>query len=783
MSKRNKQAPRRNQKVDLKTAPIAARPPTNLNSPGPELPSPPAQKPEPTTAAAPPRWLPWAISGLLALLVAIVYGQTGAFHFISLDDEDLVYGNPHVLGGLTWANISWAWTTPHTGNWTPPAWLSLMLDAELYGSQAGGYHITSAILHAAAAITLFLALWRLTGDMWPSAFVAGLFAVHPLHVESVAWVSERRDVLSGLFFALTLLAYERYARRPFAWGRYLLVFALLAVGLMAKPMLVTVPCLMLLLDYWPLRRLGDATERRRALVEKLPLFALIVAASIVTMKTQTIAMSTAEILPYSQRLENATAAYGAYLGDAIFPSQLSVFYPYPKNRLPVGSLLLRVAVLVAASMGAWLVRQRHPYVLVGWFWYVGTLVPVIGIIQVGSQARADRYMYLPLIGLGIAAAWSVIPLVRRWAIGPLAGFSAGVLYLLILTAASFNQASLWRNTETLFKHAVECTPRSAVTRRILGNELNRQGRSDEAIVHYREAIAEEPDDVISLTRITETLLRREMAEEALPLLEHLEGIQPESAIVLNNKGNALLLLKRNDEAETAFRRAVELKPNFAEPHINLGSILHAHGKSEEAAEQFRLAIETRPKWPEAHNNLGGVLLAQKRPRAAEEQFRLALQIDPACLSALMNYSRLCIAEGRDGEAIDLLKRSLKAASSPDGICEQLVEILLRQNRLDEAINVCRLATERFPADAASQNNLAGLLIRRERTDEAIFHYQRAIELEPRHDVAHFNLGAIYHQQGKLDLAAAHYRKALDANPQNKDAQNNLTIIMQQRRGM
>ena len=356
-----------------------------------------------------------AVCGFLLLAVALVFGQTVRHDFVNYDDNAYVYENPQVAGGLTAHGIAWAFTSFHVSNWHPLTWLSHMLDCQFYGLHAGGHHLTNVLLHAATAILLFLVLRRMTGDLWPSAFVAAVFAIHPLRAESVAWVAERKDVLSGLFFMLTLGAYAGYARRPFSLGRYLTVVLLFALGLMAKPMLVTLPFVLLLLDYWPLGRIGPhrrtgISSFRRVVVEKIPLLALTAASCVATVIAQGTAVIAIDVIPLPSRIANALVSYVAYMGQLFYPAGLAVLYPHPEGGLPIWKVAASSLVLAGISAAALVWRRRFPYLFVGWFWYVGMLVPVIGLVQVGLHAMADRYTYLPQIGLCIAVTWGVAQL-------------------------------------------------------------------------------------------------------------------------------------------------------------------------------------------------------------------------------------------------------------------------------------------------------------------------------------------------------------------------------------
>ncbi|MGO9109395.1 MAG: hypothetical protein ACLP9L_09190, partial [Thermoguttaceae bacterium] len=435
-----------------------------------------------------------AICGFLLLAVITVFGQTANHDFVNFDDDDYVYENRHVRGGLSGEGTVWAITACHFGNWHPLTWLSHMLDCQLYDLKPSGHHLTNVLLHVAAAVLLFLALQRMTAAPWPSAWAAGVFAIHPLRVESVAWVAERKDVLSGLFFMLTLWLYACYAQRPASWGRYLLVVASFVLGLTAKPMLVTLPFVLLLLDYWPLGRLSPlraGSEKNganlprperllvRLVMEKIPLFVLAVASCVVTLSAQHDAISSLERLPISWRVANAAVAYIAYLGKMFYPAGLAVLYPFPKRPPAAWEVIAAVTMLSAISAVVFVARQKCPYLLFGWLWYLGTLVPVIGLVQVGSQAMADHYTYLTQIGLYTAIAWGATHLAGsrpccRWTF---AAVSTVVMAGLIVCA--WRQAPYWRDHEALWTHTLACTSQNYLAHNNLGLALAFCGQLEE----------------------------------------------------------------------------------------------------------------------------------------------------------------------------------------------------------------------------------------------------------------------------------------------------------------
>ena len=529
---------------------------------------------------------------LLAAATVAAFGPALRNGFVNYDDDVYVYGNPWVSAGLTLHGIRWAFTQGHGGNWHPLTWISHMLDCQVYGLKPWGHHLTNILLHAASVIVLFLALRGMTGALFPSAFVAALFAVHPLRVESVAWVAERKDVLSGLFFMLTLAAYLRYVRHPGSVARYLAVCFLFAPGLLSKPTLVTVPFVLLLLDVWPLGRFKSESIRRLAL-EKVPLFALSAAACIVTLLVQRGSTQPVEQLSLSMRLGNVLVSYVTYLRQMFWPVNLAVLYPFPENGPPLSEVIEAFLLLAAISAAFFLWRRKRPYLLVGWLWYLGMLVPVIGLVQVGAQAHADRYTYLPQIGIYLLFTWTVVDLCPpryRWT---LFGFGAGILYALIL--CSRFQTAYWRDGQSLWTRALDCTERNGVAENNLGNLFIEKGQVDEAMYRYRKAIE----------------------------------FQPRYYIAFNNLGNALARKRMLREAAASYVKAIEIEPRYAEAHYNFGNDLYQMGAMNAAIAQFQEAIRLRTDYAEALANLGSALLRVGRTDLAISAYKRALALRPA----------------------------------------------------------------------------------------------------------------------------------------------------------
>jgi predicted negative regulator of RcsB-dependent stress response len=521
----------------------------------------------------------------LVLATAAVYWPVRHFGFVNYDDQSYVYENPHVQRGLSLEGIAWSFSTDSEANWHPLTWLSHMLDCQLFGLNAGGHHLVNLLFHLVSTLLLFHILSRMTAAPWRSAFVAALFALHPLHVESVAWIAERKDVLSALFWMLTMWAYVRYAETLHAsrsslgvwYGLSLFFFTL---GLMAKPMLVTLPFVLLLLDYWPLGRTRwtdsvtgekEKVTLGRLLLEKLPFFALTIVSCGLTLWAQRAggAVESVEHLPISGRIANALVSYARYLGKAFWPDGLAVFYPFEK--LPLEGIMGAGAILLGVSIWAvWNVRRKPPFV-VGWLWYLGTLVPVIGLVQVGSQAMADRYSYLPLIGVFIMMAWSLPNSVMERPRLRLLVAVAAVVLLSICAVLSRRQLSYWQNSITLFEHALAVTGPNDVAHLNLGNAFLTTGRIPDAIAHYEQALRVKP------------------------------------AEAHGNIGSALMRLGRVQEAIGHFEQALLAKPDYAEAHYNLGLALAQLGNLSEAIKHWEQALQIKPDYAEAHYNLGGAL--------------------------------------------------------------------------------------------------------------------------------------------------------------------------------
>ena len=545
-------------------------------------------------------WRAFALTALvLAAFTFIVYMQILSHGFLQLDDSAYVTENLNIHEGITSHSIAWAFSTFHCANWHPLTWLSLMLDYKMYGMNPMGFHLTSLLFHIANSILLLLVLSLVTRSLWKSAFVAALFALHPLHVESVAWVAERKDVLSAFFWMLAMLAYWRYTRRPGIAG-YALVVALLALGLMAKPMLVSLPIMLLLMDWWPLGRFKGGFSWN-LIAEKIPLLVLSAASSVVTMIAQRHGGAVVELRQLSLlgRIGNALVAYCQYLINMVWPAGLSFFY----TRIREVSVL-HVLALIVISVAVVLLRRRRPYLAVGWLWYIVTLIPVIGIVQVGGQLMADRYTYVPLIGIFIMIAWGIgppSPVVGRGAGGEgssgiLGAITTGAacLAITVLAVLTHMQVSYWKDDVALCERAISINPANYVAHDLLGMSLAKHGNLDEAIRRYEAAL----------------------------------DADPSYAQAANNLGIALKRLGRYDEAAIRFRKVIELYPDYPDPHANLGNVYHETGAHQDELAEYGRALELNPDLDSVRINYGDALVELGRPDEAARQMNILLDAAP-----------------------------------------------------------------------------------------------------------------------------------------------------------
>lgn len=620
-----------------------------------------------------------AVCGLLLLAVALVFGQTIRHEFIILDDPLYVYQNPIVSQGLTASGITQAFTTGWRSAWIPVTWISLMIDWELYDVHAGGYHLTNVLLHAATAMLLFIVLHRMTNRIWPSAFVAALFAIHPLRVESVAWVTERKDVLSGMFFILTLWAYLGYVRHPrFSLARYALVAILLALGLMAKPMLVTLPFVLLLLDYWPLGRMDSVGQGTtppdsngkgrssfsvflRLVLEKVPLFIIVGGDCLMTFFVQKHSTATTlnEFLPLSWRLGTALISYLSYLEMFFYPVGLVIVYPREGPDLPTWKLAAASLLLVGATAAVFIGRRRCPYLVVGWLWYLVMLVPVIGVFQFGVATLADRFTYLPQIGLAIALTWGAADLChswpsRRWLCGGVAA-----LVLAVLMTCAFRQTTHWRNDESLWTETIKHSPHNALAHSNFGLWLLDEGRNNEAIDQLGKALEIEPNRVKTQFSMGLALMKVGQLDQAKVHLAKAIQCDPNCTPAYDQMGILLTNTGQLDDAISFFQKSLDVNRRNPETQYDLAKALQARGRTDEAAKHIHYGEVLAPNYAENHNRLGVTHAIRGRFDDAIEEFQRAVDAKPDYMEARGNLARSLVDSGRVKEAIAQYEAILK----------------------------------------------------------------------------------------------------------------------------
>jgi len=660
----------------------------------------------------------------LVLAVFGVFWPALTSDFVNYDDLGYVTNNQNIHHGITVESLKWAFTTGQQSNWHPLTWISHMLDVQLYGLKPMGHHLTNLFFHAANSVLMFLLLRRMTGVFWASAFVAALFALHPLRVESVAWVSERKDVLSTFFWILTAMAYVRSVQAPAQRTKWFsLALSCFALALMSKPMVVTLPFILLLLDIWPLRRLDllhfSLQNVKRPLLEKTPFIALAVISSVVTFIVQQHggAVSSLTSLTVAQRIENMFVSYARYIGKTFWPTNLSILYPHP-GQWPWWLIIVSIVILLAIT--ALVIRQfrARPYLGVGWFWFLGMLIPVIGLVQVGIQSMADRYSYVPIVGLFIAVTWAALDFVRiRPALITCAAIAIGACCVL-----TYNQVGYWHDSETLFAHAVEVTHDNYLAYNNLGYYLSNKGEPKRAMEFYKKAIE----------------------------------IKPNYEDAHNNLGYCLAGVGLNEEAIEEYKKALGINRNLTEAHNNLGNALSNIGQIDAAIHEYQITLSEDPTHADAHNNYGIALAMKGQLDAAIEQFQLAERHKDNYASAHSNLGNAYAAQGNN-----LLTQSKTAEA---------------QIKFDQAIAEYNECLRISPQDPQAHNNLGNVLAQREKLEAAVGEYRKAIQIKNENPEAHFNLGFALAKQGKAVEAETEYLIALKQRPNYTEAANQLQIL-------
>jgi tetratricopeptide (TPR) repeat protein len=795
----------------------------------------------------------------LGLITLALYAPCLSHEFLTYDDQQYVTENRHVQAGLTWPGMAWACRTFYASNWHPLTWISHMLDCQLYGLQPLGHHLSSVLLHTASSMLLFLVLKRMTGATWRSAAVAALFAWHPLHVESVAWIAERKDVLSGLFWMLTLWAYVRYAqeraggvmehgsdgdeksegrnpkaeRNPKSEARnlnseihhtatpaplhsitplphsaaaariYALSLFFFALGLMSKPMLVTLPFVLLLLDFWPLQRLPGAGSPLRVLAEKLPFLALSAGCCCLTVLAQRQGQTivSAAALPLSRRIAHAILAYAHYLAAMFAPRNLAVAYAYSPST-PGAEILGAATMLGVVSLVVVAWARRRPYLLVGWFWYLGTLVPVIGLVQVGDQAWADRYTYLPLIGLFVALAWGVADLVRgmgahRLPADPATGSSraAGpepalvglaVLAGLGLLGATAHQVRYWKDTRTLFEHSSRVNPQSSRALAVLGSLLATEGKLAQAEDFYHRALALRADDPEAHYLLGAALEQRGELDQALAHYAQALWSRPLQERTYLAQGMVLARQGKYADAAAADRNALALNPDCALAHNNLARVLHTQGRPEEAIQEYAAALRSDPTLAQAHNNLGVLLLQKGELAEGAAQLAEAARLQPDNFEFRYNLATALNQEKRWGQAAEVLSSLAAGHPGDPNLNCQLALALAHLQKTKEAMSNYALALLRQPDFPEALDGLAWILATDPHAEfrngvEAVRMAEGACALTKRRQAPLLaTLAAAYGEAGRFPeaIAAAKEAQQLAASSGQKEIEDRCRALLE-----
>ncbi|MBC2717653.1 MAG: tetratricopeptide repeat protein [Desulfobacteraceae bacterium] len=688
---------------------------------------------------------------LLLIMTFSVYFQVHQFEFVGFDDNEYVYENPNVTTGVTFENIIWAFTAFHSNNWHPLTWISHMTDCQIFGLQPGWHHLINLFFHIANAILLFLVFRKMTGGLWQSAFVAAVFAIHPLHVESVAWVSERKDVLSTFFWILTMWSYYWYANR-LVFKRYILILLFFTMGLLSKPMLVTLPFVLLLLDYWPLKRIQfqqiECGPRQHLfsikflILEKIPLFFLSAISCFLTFSAQGGVVKSFETFSMTSRIANAFISYVSYIGKMIYPAKLAFLYPHPEM-LPWWKVLGACLILFIITFLAIRMASRHPYFIVGWLWFLGTLVPVVGFVQVGMQSMADRYTYIPMIGLLTGFSWGISELVEGWKNKKALLVASTTILFSLLIAVTWKQVGYWKNSKEMLEHTLRVTSNNYIAHDTLGVELFRQGKTEKAIHHYLKAIQ----------------------------------IYPKNYYTHFNLGAARYQQGKTEDAIQHYLKAIQFEPNYAMAHCNLGSAFYQKNEYEKATDHYLTALKVKPDYVDAHFNLGVLYYTTGKMDEAISCFLKAVKLKPDLVNAYYYLGLAFDKKGSINKAVQNFNTALNLKPDSVELHLALASELIKQERVEDAITHYSEALNLDPKNVNAHYNLGVYLQSLERFDKAIEHYVKALKIKPDFAEALLNLGNVLYSKGNIDGSISCYKKALQVQPGYIDAQKNLELVL------
>ena len=720
----------------------------------------------------------FVICTVLVLAICAAYWQLPRHDFLTYDDQQYLTENPHIRAGLNWNTFKWAFSTSYASNWHPVTWLSHAVDFQIFGLKPAGHHIVNLLLHIANTLLLFALLNRFGGALWRAALVAAIFALHPLHVESVAWAAERKDVLSTFFFLLTLWFYFLHAKRP-SYLRYLSSLFFFALALMSKPMVVTLPVLLLLLDIWPLHRTrlhplpGKVTSSwPRLLLEKLPFLVLAGASSALTLWAQHQGHSilSTEQLSLSQRLAHIPVVYLTYLGKAFFPHQLAIYYPY-QGPPSIFTVLLSLLILAGISLLVLRGRKNHPYLLTGWLWFVGTLVPVIGLVQAGDQAMADRYTYIPLIGVSIMFAWGLSDLC-----GERTALMVSPAICLILSGATFLQVQYWQNTRTLFEHAARVTAKNHLALTVLGSLFEKDGRTSEAMALYAQALQYKPDYPEAHFFMGHALDQQGNPGAAIAEYATVLKLKPQLEQAHIFLAMDLAKEKKYDEALQHYQSALALNPDSAAAHHNLALLYHTRGSLDLAVEHYSAALRLDPGLAVAHNNLGIILIQKGKPGEGAGELRKALALNPENTETEYNLSTTLIQQSQWDEAATHLTHLLAARNNDPNVHYQLGHALAHQGKTRDAMGHFAQALILKPEFAAALNELAWILSTDENPQfrngpQAVPMAQKACELTLNQNTSTLQtLAAAYAETSQFKKASETAQRALELARKNGEGE-------------
>ena len=713
----------------------------------------------------------------LIVTTIVVYWPIHSHEFLNYDDDVYVTENAYVQKGLTQKSIAWAFTSTVSGHWHPLTWLSHMTDVHIFGMNPGWHHTVGLLFHILNTLLLFIALNRMTGNLWCSAAVSALFAIHPMHVESVAWIAERKDVLSTFFWMLTMWCYIRYVEQP-GKKRYALILISFILGLMAKPMLVTLPIVLLLLDYWPFQRFqfgqsSQGVKQNKAYLhliwEKLPLFIIVVISSIITIFAGHSGGALRSLVTYSfgVRIENALVSYIKYIAKLFWPSNLAVFYPHhgvSPNWMVGGAFLLLVTISVLAIK----LVQRHPFVLIGWLWYLVTLLPVIGLLQMGGQAMADRYSYISYIGLFIIIVWAVSDLLNQWQHKKLAIGMLALVSGIALMATSWLQVGYWKNNLSLFGRALEVTKNNHVAHNNYGSVLLQMGKKDEAFKHFSEAVRIEPNWATSRFNLGNSLKDRGSIKEAIYQYSAAVKINPAFAKAHNNL--AFLLAEKNRYAEAIdhYNMALRINPEYVNAYNNLGNALFSIGKPEEAIRNYSEALRWDPNFAEAHQNLGSAYIRLGNIEKAIFHFRKALQIKPNDEVTETNLQKALAIKHEIDADIEKIKKAIEHDPTNHDLHLELGDLFSLKADWGKAAVQYQKALSIQPSSQHALNNLAIAYARQGEYDRALAIFKELVKLQPDYPGTYYNLASVYAIQNEKKESIDWLKQAIARGYQNWD---------------